>query len=417
MQLPDRNFTAILGAQFLTALADNALLFAAIALLQTLSAPVWQIPFLQQSFALAAIVLAPFVGPLADEFAKSRVMLLSNTMKCFGCLSMLAGMNPVLAYGLVGVGSALYTPAKYGILTEYFDAGHLVWANGWMEGLTVAAIILGAVIGGYLTGSEIDALVASGLSVKLLGIHVSIESTPAFAIAFILLIYVSASIVNLFIPLLPAHHIPPRHTPLFLIKDFYRVSKLLWTDPLGQTSLAITTLFWGAGSTLRLVILAWGTSILGLSLEHATELTAVVAVGVGIGASIAGASVPLDHAVRVIRTGVLMGIAVAIAVFITDWRMAIIILLLIGMMGGYFLVPMNALLQHRGQMLMGAGHSIAVQNCNENLGILLILAAYSIMLKADWGVQLSAFALGGFLALMTAMMAYLHGHDQDQGQC
>ncbi|MEY2699501.1 MAG: hypothetical protein RIQ52_256 [Pseudomonadota bacterium] len=416
MQLPDRNFSAILGAQFLTALADNALLFAAIALLQTLSAPVWQIPFLQQSFALAAIVLAPFVGPMADEFPKSRVMLISNTIKCLGCFSMLLGLNPVVAYGLVGVGSALYTPAKYGILTEYFQAEHLVWANGWMEGLTVAAIIIGAIVGGYLTGTQIDQMVARGLATDLMGLHLAIESTPAFAITVILLIYASASIVNLYIPTLPVHHIPPRHTPGFLIKDFYRVSRLLWTDPLGQTSLAITTLFWGAGSTLRLVILAWGMAILNLSLEHATALTAVVAVGVGIGASIAGASVPLDHAVRVIRVGILMGITVGVTVFITDWRLAIVLLLFIGMMGGYFLVPMNALLQHRGQMLMGAGHSIAVQNCNENLGILLILGAYALMLKADWGIQASALALGAFLALMTALMAYLHGHDQDQGQ-
>lgn len=408
-------FFTILAALFFSAVADNALLFAAIALLKSLLAPNWHVPVLQQSFAVAAIALAPFVGPFADALPKGRVMLVSNLLKMGGCAAMLLGLHPLLAYGWVGIGSAMYSPAKYGILTEYFPPERLIWANGWVEGLTVAAIIIGAIVGGLLTGDSVAASVVARLPEAARS--AGIDTVPEFAISVIFFIYGLATLANLRIPKLPIDHRLPSRTPWFLVMDFIKSFRGLWADPLGRVSLAVTTLFWGAGTTLRLVILAWGAVSLQLNVEQATELTSVVAIGIGIGAALAGESLALTKAVRVLRIGILMGLTVAATVFVTDWRLALPLLLLIGVMGGYFVIPMNALLQHRGHLLMGAGHSIAVQNFNENIGILLMLGAYGAMLKAEFSIQAIAVVLGLFLAAAIGWLSLSHGHDQDHGEC
>lgn len=404
-------FPIILAAQFFSALADNALLFAAIALLKTLNAPDWQTPVLQQGFVIAFILLAPFAGPFADALPKGRVMLISNTVKMLGCLAMLVGMHPLPAYGFVGLGAAMYSPAKYGILTECLPAERLVWANGWMEGLTVAAIILGAIVGGFLIGDDVGHLVVPELP------HVTfdfgIDTAADFAVAVTFGLYLLAAIFNLYIPRLPIDHRPPQRTPWFLIQDFWDSFLRLWQDPLGKVSLTVTTLFWGAGSTLRLIVLLWSAQALGFDLEQATQLTAVVAIGVGVGAAAAGRTVALNHAVRVLRVGIAMGLLVVSMVLVHDWRFALPMLAMIGALGGYFVVPMNALLQHRGHLLMGAGHSIAVQNFNENAGILSMLGAYSLMLKADWSVNAIVIAFGLFVAAAMAWVTRIHGHDQD----
>lgn len=404
-------FSVILGAQFFSALADNALLFAAIALLKTVGAPAWHVPVLQQGFVVAFILLAPFVGPFADALPKGRVMLISNTVKMGGCLGMLLGVPPLLAYGMVGLGAAMYSPAKYGILTECLPPERLVWANAWMEGLTVAAIILGAIIGGLLIGTGVERWVTVLLQESPLGL--GIDNAAEFAVVAIFAFYAIAALLNLYIPRLPIDHAPPQRTPWFLVQDFWRSFVLLWRDPLGQVSLAVTTLFWGAGSTLRLIVLAWAGVALGFDLEQATQLTAVVAVGIGIGAVVAGESVPLDHAVKVLRVGILMGLTVAAMVLVRDWRIALPMLVAIGAMGGYFVVPMNALLQHRGHLLMGAGHSIAVQNFNENLSILTMLGLYSLMLRAGFQIGTVVVVFGAFVAVTMAALTKVHGHDQD----
>ncbi|MBL8540924.1 MAG: lysophospholipid transporter LplT [Betaproteobacteria bacterium] len=407
----NRGFYTILAAQFFSALADNALLFAAIALLRSLHAPEWQTPVLQQFFVFAYIVLAPFVGPFADALPKGRVMLVSNTVKIVGCASMLVGLHPLLAYGFVGIGAAMYSPAKYGILTEYLPAHRLVWANGWMEGLTVAAIILGAIVGGVLIGEKMETRIVE----HLVGMrfNAGIDTAPELAIVVILGVYVLAALFNLFIPLVPIDHKLPKRNPWFLLRDFTHCFWLLWKDPLGQVSLAVTTLFWGAGATLRLIILTWAGTALKFNLEHATQLTAVVAIGIAIGSAVAAKAVSLNRAVRVLPVGIAMGFTVMAMVFITDWRFAVPLLILIGAMAGYFVVPMNALLQHRGHLLMGAGHSIAVQNFNENLSILAMLGAYALMIKADLGVNSVVVIFGLFVALTMAWLTRKHGHDQD----
>lgn len=404
-------FPVILAAQFFSALADNALLFAAIALLKTLNAPAWQTPVLQQGFVVAFILLAPFVGPFADALPKGRVMLISNSVKMAGCLGMLAGLHPLIAYGFVGLGAAMYSPAKYGILTECLPPERLVWANALMEGLTVAAIILGAIIGGMLIGDSVEAWASARL--EHLSFNLGIDTAAEFAVAMIFGFYLAAATFNLYIPQLPIDHRLPRRTLPFLVQDFWNSFLQLWKDPLGQVSLAVTTLFWGAGSTLRLIILMWAAAALEFSLEQATQLTAVVAIGIGFGAGLAGRAVPLDHAVRVLRVGIAMGLTVAAMVLVHDWRIALPMLALIGAMGGYFVVPMNALLQHRGHLLMGAGHSIAVQNFNENASILLMLGAYGLMLKADFSANVIVVLFGFFVAGTMAWLTKIHGHDQD----
>lgn len=406
-----RGFPVILTAQFFSSLADNALLFAAIALLRTLDAPAWQTPVLQQGFVIAFIVLAPFAGPFADALPKGRVMLISNTVKMLGCLAMLLGLHPLLAYGFVGIGAAAYSPAKYGILTECLPPERLVWANAWMEGLTVAAIILGAIIGGLLIGSRAENLVLE--LTQHAPLPGGLDTAAECAVAIIFFLYLIAALFNLYIPKLPIDHTLPRRTLGFIVKDFATSFLQLWRDPLGQVSLAVTTLFWGAGSTLRLIIILWSAAALEFDLEQATQLTAVVAVGIGIGAALAGHAVPLDHAVKVLRVGVAMGLTVAAMVLVNDWRLAVPMLILIGAMGGYFVVPMNALLQHRGHLIMGAGHSIAVQNLNENSSILAMLGAYSLMLKADFSIDTIVVVFGLFVAAAMALLTRMHGHDQD----
>jgi MFS family permease len=413
-----RGFYTILAAQFFSALADNALLFAAIALLKVLSPDCaaeatqecWQTPVLQMFFVFAYIVLAPFVGPFADALPKGRVMFISNAVKLVGCLAMLAGLHPLVAYGIVGVGAAMYSPAKYGILTEYLPPAKLVLANGWMEGLTVTAIILGAITGGILIGPKFAPWVFGWLSIPL------VDSAPKLAIILIVSLYLIAAVINLYIPRLAFDHKLPKKTPLYILQDFVHCFRLLWRDPLGQVSLAVTTLFWGAGATLRLIVLTWANLALRFDVEKATQLTAVTAVGIAIGSILAARYVSLQRAVKVLPVGIAMGLLVLAMTVIGDWRIAAVLLLAAGIMAGFFVVPMNALLQHRGHLLMGAGHSIAVQNFNENVSILVLSGVYAVMLHANLHINTIIVAFGLLVAGVMYLLWRRHGHDQDHGQ-
>jgi len=407
-------FYIILAAQFLSALADNALLFAAIALLKQFNAPNWHTPALQESFVFSYIILAPFVGAFADSMPKGRVMFISNNIKFAGCIAMLFGVDPLLAYGLAGLGAAAYSPAKYGILTEYLPPEKLVLANSWMEGLTVLAIILGAVVGGIL--------VSPGIAHSMLQVwdmqpfNLGIDTAPEMAIAIVAVIYVAAAIVNLYIPTLPIDHKPLSRNPVYLTKEFFHCFRLLWKDPLGQVSLAVTTLFWGTGATLRLIVLAWAGIALHYNIGSAAKLTAWVAVGIAIGAVLAARFVKLEHSVKVLPVGIAMGLMVLAMIPVTHPVIATVLLIIIGAMAGYFVVPMNALLQHRGHLLMGAGSSIAVQNFNENLSMFLMLSLYAVMEKMDLHIYAIIMVFGLLTAGIMAALYKRHGHDQDMGQ-
>jgi MFS transporter, LPLT family, lysophospholipid transporter len=383
-QIRSKGFYFFLSAQFLSALADNALLFAAIAMLTRLEAPIWHQPLLLQFFVFAYIVLAPFVGAFADARPKKQVMFLSNGIKLIGCLAMLFGMPPLYAYGIVGIGAAAYSPAKYGILTEILPTNSLVAANGWVEGSTVGAIILGAMFGGIIAVYDVD-----------------------LAIITISILYLIAAIFNKYMPDVATNHKLKKNDPWSLIKDFLKSYKRLWCDPLGQLSLTITTLFWGAGATLRLVIIGWAAYALNYGLDKSTTLSATVALGVAIGAIFAAFFIKMKDSTNILPLGIVMGVLVCSMVFITNWQSAVIVLTLIGIFSGMLIVPLNALLQHRGHLLIGAGHSIAVQNFNENLGILILSGTYTFMVKGNIPINGIMFIFGFFVLLsMTVASIY-----------
>ncbi len=401
----NRPFYIILLAQFLSALADNALLFAAIGLLVFFSAPDWYSPLLQTVFVVAYIVLAPLVGPFADALPKGRVMLIANTVKFIGCLAMLAGLHPLLAYAVVGVGAAMYSPAKYGILTELLPPDKLVVANSWMEGTTVAAIVLGAIIGGALINPHLAGRILAGIGLS------AVVIAPKFAIAVITSLYLGAAVINLLIPRLPIDHKLPSRSPLYILHDFAHSFQLLWRDPLGQVSLAVTTLFWGVGATLRLLIIAWAALNLKYGLDQATQLTAASAFGIAIGSILAGKFVRLQRAISVLPAGIILGFVPIALIWVHSLVPALLLLLLAGILAGYFVVPMNALLQHRGHLLMGAGHSIAQQNFNENISILVLTGAYALMVRADWHIHAIVLVFGMFISGVMAAVWLRHRND------
>ncbi|MCH9798493.1 MAG: lysophospholipid transporter LplT [Betaproteobacteria bacterium] len=376
-----KKFYIILIAQFLSALADNALLFTAIALLAAINAPEWHTPLLQQFFVVSYIILAPFVGSIADAFPKGSVMFSSNMIKVFGCGAMIFGMPPLYAYGIVGIGAAAYSPAKYGILTELLPSNQLVAANGWMEGSTVTAIIFGAILGGMLATNNLQ------LGMWIIGG-----------------LYLAAAIFNYYIPKLPIDHKLEQKSLFYILKDFLHAFLTLWKDPLGQVSLAVTTLFWGAGATLRLVVLMWAAVILNFSIEQSTQLIAMVAVGIAVGSVVASRYITLESSVRVLPAGIVMGCLVVAMVFVHHWVIAGILLFIIGALSGFFVVPLNALLQHRGHLLIGAGHSIAVQNFNEHIGILIMLGFYLLMVKADIHINLITAIFGVFIIISMSII-------------
>ncbi|HVB49045.1 MAG TPA: lysophospholipid transporter LplT [Burkholderiales bacterium] len=396
-----RGFYVIMAAQFFSSLADNALLVAAIAVLMQANAPSWLTPYLKFFFVVSYVVLAPYVGAFADRLPKGQVMFISNAIKIAGCALMLFHVNPLLAYGLVGLGAAAYSPAKYGILTEYLPPTKLVVANGWMEGLTVTSIILGTMLGGVLISRQVAGRL---LAIDVPLIDTGMDTPAGAAISVIIAIYAVAAIFNLYVPRTGARlrHLHPH--PLATLADFYLCSLRLWKDKLGQISLAVTTLFWGVGATLQFIVIVWAKEALGFDLSKAAILQGVVALGIALGAVAASMRVPLHRSVRVIPLGIAMGLVVITMVAARSVWIAVPLLIVIGALAGFFVVPMNALLQHRGHNLMGAGRSIAVQNFNENASVLVMIALYSLLLEAGLSIYTVIVLFGLFVAGTMALV-------------
>ena len=426
----NRSFYIIMAAQFFSSLADNALLIAAIALLAQLIAPAWMTPLLKLFFVLSYVLLAAFVGAFADSRPKGNVMFITNTIKFIGCVAMLFGAHPLLSYAIVGLGAAAYSPAKYGILTELLPPEKLVAANGWIEGLTVGSIILGTVLGGVLISSTVS---QSLLALDVPSFDTGIDTPAESAILIIMMIYVIAALINLKIPDTGARYVSQKTNPIALIKDFSICFKTLWDDRLGQISLAVTTLFWGAGATLQFIVIKWAQVALHMNLSQGAILQAISAVGVAGGAVWAAWRVPLRKSLNVLPYGIAMGLVVCVmAIYNSDLLPnttlmtvgklqitlnllpAYALLILVGWLAGYFVVPMNALLQHRGHVLMSAGHSIAVQNFNENISVLAMLAIYSLLIWFDVPVQ--AVIIGFGLAVSVIMWLVIKRHAQNQAE-
>jgi MFS transporter, LPLT family, lysophospholipid transporter len=405
-------FYTIMAAQFFSSLADNALLIAAIRLLQELQEPDWMQPSLQQCFVVSYVVLAPLVGAFADSMPKGKVMLITNAVKVVGCVLMLFSVHPLLAYAVVGFGAAAYSPAKYGILTELLPPSQLVVANGWIEGTTVGSIILGVLLGGLLVSHSVSDML---LGVDLPTIDTGVNTPPEAAICVIAALYLIAAVINWFIPDTGVDHRMPSRNPFYLIREFAHCVSLLWRDKLGQISLATTTLFWGAGATLKFIVLAWAAKALGFDLSQASYLQGVVAVGIAFGAVLAARYISLRNAVNVLPIGTAMGLIVITMIFVTQLPLAIALMIAIGACAGFFVVPMNALLQHRGHVLMGAGHSIAVQNFNENIGILVMVGLYALMIHEGVSVNRAVVLFGLFMSGAMLLVMWRHQHNQGKG--
>jgi MFS family permease len=379
-----RGFYTIMSAQFFSSLADNALFVAAVELIRISGGAEWQRAALVPMFALFYVVLAPFVGAFADSRPKGEVMFISNAIKVVGCLMMLFGTHPLLSYAIVGLGAAAYSPAKYGILTELLPSSQLVKANGWIEGLTIASIILGVLIGGQLVGPNVSEYL---LGFNMPFFDTGIDTGPEAAILLLISLYALAAWFNTRIPNTGVEMRPMPKNLMALIPDFWGCNSRLWKDKLGQISLSTTTLFWGVSGNLRYIVLAWSAAALGYSTTQASSLVGVVAIGTAVGAVVASMRMKLHQATLVMPLGIGMGVLVMGMNFIDNVWVAAPFLILLGALGGFLVVPMNALLQHRGHNLMGAGRSIAVQNFNEQACILLLGGLYTL----STGMGLSAF--------------------------
>jgi len=349
-------------------------------------------PMLKLFFTVSYVVLAPFVGAFADALPKGNVMFYTNAIKVVGCAMMFASIHPLLAYAVVGLGAAAYSPAKYGILTELLPPSKLVAANGWIEGTTVGSIILGTVVGG--------ALISPSVSTVIVGLGIPGVYSPATgAIVVIGFVYLLAALINLRIPDTGARYQKQHTDPILLIREFWHCNMTLWRDKLGQISLAVTTLFWGAGAVLQFIVLEWAKQQLGLPLNRAAILQGVVALGIAVGAMLAARFVTLRRPPRVIPLGIAMGVLVPSMTLVTSLPASYPLLILVGGLAGFFVVPMNALLQHRGHVLMSAGHSIAVQNFNENLNVLTMLGIYALLLKFELHINSIILLFGAFVAI------------------
>ncbi|MFM8631667.1 MAG: lysophospholipid transporter LplT [Betaproteobacteria bacterium] len=402
-------FYTIMAAQFFSSLADNALLIAAIALLIELSAPEWMKPLLKLFFTVSYVVLAPFVGAFADSMPKGKVMFITNTIKIAGCGLLFFAIHPLLAYAVVGLGAAAYSPAKYGILTELLPPERLVAANGWIEGTTVSSIILGTMVGGALISPMVSGWL---LSLDFPGFDFAIDSPAESAILVIGVIYGIAALFNLRIPDTGARYERQHTNPIKLLADFWHCNTTLWRDKLGQISLAVTTLFWGAGATLQFIVLHWARDQLGMQLDKAAILQGIVALGIAGGAILAARFVPLKQTPSVLKLGVIMGLVVPGMTLVSSMGASIPLLVIIGGLAGYFVVPMNALLQHRGHVLLSAGHSIAVQNFNENLTILVMLGLYALLIKLELHVNTIIIIFGLFVAGTMALVIRRYRHNR-----
>ncbi|MBB3221794.1 lysophospholipid transporter LplT [Pseudoduganella umbonata] len=400
----NRGFYTIMAAQFFSSLADNALLFVAIDLLITMKSPAWITPLLKFLFVLFYVLLAAFVGAFADALPKGRVMFIANLVKIFGCALLFYEVHPLAAYAIVGIGAAIYSPAKYGILTELLPPEKLVAANGWIEGLTISSIILGTVMGGALVSDRAETIILSW--------DIGIANPAYGALMIVGVLYVCAALFNLRIPLTGCVYPHQERNPVRLIEDFANCCMILWRDKLGQISLAVTTLFWGTGATLQFIVLEWAKQALGMSYEKATTMVGLVGLGVTVGAIMSARMITLRKSLTVIPLGVAMGFMVMTMAFINTPVIAYPMLIVIGALAGFFVVPMNALLQHRGHVLMSAGHSIAVQNFNENLSILTMLAMYSLMLRMDLDLNTIIVLFGLFLSGTMIAIKRLHAANQ-----
>ena len=372
--------------------------------------PAFWIPLLKWMFTLSYVVLGPWVGAWADTWPKQRVMMWANAIKTLACAMLIMGLNPLLSFALAGLGAAIYAPAKYGLITEMEPPDRLVGANGWIEVSTVCAALFGVMLGGLLVSDHWL------LSVAHLWIQQAMPLTTPYAgsLGILLMLYVASAALNTRIPDSGVRYAPSSWHVKAVWLRFQSDHLTLWRDPMGSISLSVTTLFWGVGATLQLLVLAWAQDALGLSLTQAAYLQGATALGVIAGAALAAKIIALSKAPQVIGMGILLGLMLPLMSVVTDGRTAIFLVFAMGAVGGFFVVPMNAMLQHRGVQLLSAGRSISVQNVNENANILLMMGVYSALLYADLNVETLTWLLGGLVTLGMAWIRWRYQRMNNQ---
>ena len=399
-----KGFFYLISAQFASGLADNALLILGIAFLAEQGYPGWWAPLLKFSFTLSYVFLAPLMGPLADAFSKAKLMACMNALKVVGVAFIFTSFHPMLAFAIAGMAASAYAPAKYGLVTETVPADQLVKANGWLEVTVVMAVILGTACGGLLVASKSFVWMSTlNLSfIELLGL--SLETQYAGPLLSLIVIYSIAGLLNFGIPSLNIRYVQQSMKPVALFKNFIQSNRILWQDPVGKLSLAVTTLFWGIGAVVQFAVLLWAKEALNMPLEQASLLQAVVAFGVIFGAGMAGHYVALQNAYKVLPLGLWLGLSLPALAFSTSLWIAIPLMLITGFAGGMLMVPMNAVLQNRGYTLLTAGRSIAVQGFNENASVMVMLGVYSGLLALELPLQWVMVIMG---SVMTLGMIYL----------
>jgi MFS family permease len=394
-----KGFYYLISAQFTSGLADNALLILGIAFLSEQGYPGWWAPLLKFSFTLSYVFLAPVMGPLADAYSKAKLMACMNALKVLGVAFIFSPFHPMVAFAIVGIAASAYAPAKYGLITETVPAEQLVKANGWLEVTVVMSVILGTACGGMLVAMKHFEWMANFnlTAIHTLGINIRTEYAGPFI--SLLLIYTIAALLNTRIP--PANVEYPQQSikPIDLIRDFYKSNQRLWQDSVGKISLAVTTLFWGIGAVVQFAVLLWAKETLNMPLEKASLLQAIVAVGVILGAAMAGRYIALQKAYRVLPLGIWLGISLPALAFSTSLWIAIPLMLITGFAGGMLMVPMNALLQNRGYHLLTAGRSIAVQGFNENASVMVMLGIYSALLALEFPLKTVMCFMGGTMII------------------
>jgi len=399
-----KGFFYLISAQFASGLADNALLILGIAFLSEQGYPGWWAPLLKFSFTLSYVFLAPLMGPLADAFSKAKLMACMNALKVVGVAFIFTSFHPVLAFAIAGMAASAYAPAKYGLVTETVPAEQLVKANGWLEVTVVMSVILGTACGGLLVASKSFAWMSTlNLSfIELLGL--SLETQYAGPLLSLIVIYSIAGLLNFGIPSVNIRYVQQSMKPIALFKNFIQSNRILWQDPVGKLSLAVTTLFWGIGAVVQFAVLLWAKEALNMPLEQASLLQAIVAFGVIFGAGMAGHYVALQNAYKVLPLGLWLGLSLPALAFSTSLWIAIPLMLITGFAGGMLMVPMNAMLQNRGFTLLTAGRSIAVQGFNENASVMVMLGVYSGLLALELPLQWVMVIMG---SVMTLGMIYL----------
>ena len=408
-----KGFFYLISAQFASGLADNALLILGIAFLVEQGYPGWWAPLLKFSFTLSYVFLAPLMGPLADAFSKAKLMACMNALKVVGVAFIFTSFHPMLAFAIAGMAASAYAPAKYGLVTETVPAEQLVKANGWLEVTVVMAVILGTACGGLLVASKSFAWMSmlNQSFLELFGL--SLETHYAGPLLSLIVIYSIAGLLNLGIPNLHIRYVQESMRPLALFKNFIQSNRILWQDPVGKLSLAVTTLFWGIGAVVQFAVLLWAKEALDMPLEQASLLQAVVAFGVIFGAGVAGHYVALQNAYKVLPLGLWLGLSLPALAFSTSLWIAIPLMLITGFAGGMLMVPMNAMLQNRGYTLLTAGRSIAVQGFNENASVMVMLGVYSGLLALELALHWVMVIMGSVMTLGMIYLMRMASHKTD----